>query len=287
MAASSCRSAGPANGPTSPKAHKSWKERDFAGLWIGSRRDQPQKGLMRARTLLLDLRAGAAGGLGGVLELRGELGASRGSEGATVLCAPKPQAVVTRTAAVTSWRVSGAALRLQLALPEQSGETACGIRFPLGESCEGRGLSDGSIELSCGQEAFTLRRVSLTGTWSFDEERAERSGDTVVQRLRFHLVQADLSLSGAVDDIRIHMSGDEQNYRCNGRLRYDRQARHLLAGKLAGRQIILNVGAAEPKGGPCQGDLSLPETITGQWNPLEDRLVLKIGEDERSLWRRP
>ena len=257
------------------------------GLWLGVRRDEPSPGLRRAGTLLLDLRAGAAGSLGGTLELRGELGAVRGSEGQTVLCAPKPRAVVTRTATITGGRLSGAGLKLQLAASEQTGESSCGVRFPLGERCEGRNRKDGGLDLICGGDAYLLRRVSLTGTWVFDEERADRSGDTVVQRLRFHLVQAGNRLTGQVDDIRVHVSGDEQSYRCNGRLRYDRQASHRLAGQIQGRQVLLSLGGSVPKSGPCQGQLTLPATLEGQWKPLEDRLVIKIGDDERSLWRRP
>lgn len=287
LAALSCRPAVAPSSAPGPRASASRGGADLTGLWVGSRRDQPERGLRRAGTLLLDLRSGSQGSLGGSLELRGELGSVRGSEGETVRCAPKPQAVVTRTAAITGGRAAGGRLRLQLAKPDDAGEVACGARFPLGERCDGRGRADGSLELTCGGETVLARRVNLTGTWVFDEEQADRSGDTVVQRLRFHLVQAGDRLTGTVDDIRVHVSGDEQNFRCNGRLRYDRQARHRLEGKLQGRQVELRVVGSVPKSGPCQGELKLPDALSGQWKPLEDHLMLKIGDDERSLWRRP
>lgn len=287
LGAGGCR---PARGPSPARptlGTHAPRAGEFRGLWLGVRRDEPQPGLRRAGTLLVDLRPDSGGEMGGTLELRGELGAARGSEGATVLCAPKPQAVITQVATISGGRAKGTRLALRLAAPEPSGEKSCGVRFPLATQCEGRGRDDGGLELACGGDRYQLRRISLTGTWVYDDERADRSGDTLVHRLRFHLIQNGDRLTGRVDDIRVHLSGDEQNYRCNGRLSYDRQARHRLEGRVQGLLIEVTLGDSVSKVSPCQGELKLPETLSGQWKPLEDRLVLKIGDDERTLWRRP
>lgn len=260
---------------------------DLAGLWAGVRRDEPTGGLYRSTALLLDLRSDPSGAVGGTVEIRGELAAKHGEEGKTVPCSQTPGVAVTGTGTITAGRLTKGGAWFNLAPPQLSDPAACGSSFPQQSRCELRGMPDGSALLSCGTLEIRLRRISLAGTWVLDDERADQSGDMATWRLRLHLRQSANKITGVADHIRLNVSGDEQRFRCNGRRRYDRQARHQLRGQVSGRQVHLDVGDTVQKVGPCQGQLSLPPTLSGTWKPLVDRLVLKVGEDEHSLWRRP
>lgn len=283
-AAPACRpAAGTRTPPPRPLA-----EDGLEGLFVGVARDEVAPGIRRSTMFLIDLRPDKSGRIAGRLELRGALGAERAADGTTVPCAAgKPRVAVNRRATIEGGRLSGRVATLPLQGASLEGPAACAGSFPLAKACTVRQGSAGALQISCGGPTAPLRLARLTGTWVYDEERADRSGDTVVQRLRIHLRQSGTQVTGVADDIRVHVSGDGQRYRCNGRLRYDRQASHRLRGELRGRDLQLKVESSVAKRGPCQGDLTLPPAITGEWKPLEGYLLLKLGDDERTLWRRP
>lgn len=263
---------------------QTFNSRTLTGSWIGERLDQPAPGIQRATTLWLELEARDDGTLGGHLHLQGALGSGIAR---TLMCVSDRRALLTRSAALRQGRFAKRSATWQLADLKLSGEKRCQGRFPLGARCQAEATGAGLLRVRCGEQTLPLRPVSLTGTWAWDEERSDRSGDTVIHRLRLHLAQDAAAIRGYLDDIRVRISGDGQRYRCNGRLRYDRQARHHVQGRLRGHRLSLQVTRTVPKNGPCQGRVELPPVLNGTWNPLQNKLTLTIGGDEHVLWRRP
>ncbi len=272
----------PATGTRSAKLRLDAEQ--LSGIWVGVRRDAPDSGIRRATSLLLELEADVKGGVGGSLELHGALGTGVERK---LACNKKRRARLALQAKLTQGRYQAKSSQFRLGTPKADGEKACRHRFPLGQSCQAKVGEGRTLRVRCGQVELPVHRAQLDGVWVWDQERTERSGDTIIRRLRLHLTQATDRLRGFIDDIRVRVSNDSQRYRCNGRLRYEQQARHEVRGRLRGRRLTLDVGASVPKRGPCQGQVGLPKSISGTWEPLEDRLTLKVSGDERVLWRRP
>jgi hypothetical protein len=272
----------PATGARSAKLRLDAEQ--LSGIWVGVRRDAPDAGIRRATSLLLELEADVKGGVGGSLELHGALGT--GAE-RKLSCTKKRRARLALQAKLTQGRYETKSAQFRLGTPKADGEKACRHRFPLGQTCQAEVGEGRTLRVRCGQMELPVHRARLDGVWVWDQERTERSGDTIIRRLRLHLTQATDRLRGFIDDIRVRISNDGQRYRCNGRLRYEQQARHEVRGRLRGRRLTLDVRASVPKRGPCQGRVALPKSIAGTWEPLDDRLTLKVSGDERVLWRRP
>lgn len=257
----------------------------LSGIWVGTLRDQPTKGVHREVRVLYQWKAHVATGkLTGTLAFRGALTtAYRGD----LLCNRKPRATLKRAADISHGRFDLHRARWTLGEVTQGGAGPCAFRFPMSKTCTAAPLRTGKLGLRCGALKLSLQRVAVTGVWAWDERRTDQAGDTIVKRQRFHIVQQGDDLTGFADDQRTHISQDGQRYRCNGRLRYTQQARYGLTGRLAGLTVRLRVASTTKQRGLCAGNRSLPGVLVGSWKPFEDRLDLPLTKGGRKLRRLP
>jgi len=266
-----------------PRPRASLEPGRITGHWVGVARGRAAPGIHRLLRVLYRLKAHSSGKITGSVELQGTLRATARKK---LLCIGKPTATIHRTAEIAHGKLGKKLLYWKLAPPRAGGSKPCAYRFPSALECTAR-PAVGRLALRCGALALSLRPARVTGVWVWNERRTDRAGDSITKRQRFHLVQRGDTVTGFADDIRVHVSRDGQRYRCNGRLRYTRQARHRLEGRLSGRNLSLRVISTLSQKGPCQGTLTLPSPLTGQWKPFEGRVELSFTEGGRMLRRLP
>lgn len=267
-----------------PRPQASLEPARLTGHWVGVKRGQVAPGIHRILRVLVRLNVHRAGTITGSIELQGAL---RGTEQTKLRCNGKLTATIHRIAEIAHGKVGKKQAHWQLAEPRAGGSGPCAFRFPWARQCTVRPGVGEALALRCGSQALALHPARVTGVWAWDEQRSDRVGDTVIQRQRFHLVQRGDAVTGFADDIRVHISRDGQRYRCNGRLRYTRQSRHRLEGRLRDRALSLRVISTLSQRGPCQETLSLTSPLTGQWKPFEGRVELSLPDGGRLLRRLP
>jgi hypothetical protein len=274
----------PGTGARSPAA-TSVTPAELHGLWIGHSLTRNRHGLYEETRSLWRLTPGtSAQHLAGEVEHVGGLS----SPGLGRLeCNQRHHARVTQKAEIREGRVEGRRISLRLGTADVKGDRGCQGVFPLGPTCQGQRLADGSLRLACGDAPLRLTRPRLDGVYAWEERQTDRLGDTRVQRDVLHLRARGTALTGFVDLTRGRISGDGQPYICNGQKRYAVTARILLSGRLDGAllKLKLKVEGERKQRSACTDDLSLPTETEARWWPLEDRLELALPSGARTLVR--
>ncbi len=257
----------------------------LTGVWVGSLRDRPTPGIHReVRVVSLLLAHPTTGKVTGSFSLLGAISTARQE---LLACSRKTRAQLRLTASISGGRFDSRMARFTLAEQTWAGDKSCGFHFPLGSSCAAIPGAAGTLKVRCGALALDLRRTSLTGVWTWGEERTDPAGDSFASRQRIHLVQRGKTLEGLLFETLTHRSNDGQRYRCNGRLAYVQRARYRLAGSLAGLSVNLRVVSTLRSKTPCARTTTPPRKLVGAWKPMDDRLDLSQNPSGHELRRLP